>query len=114
MQILRHYLNPKHIEISVQQIAQLLGINPQRILNWQLWHNVLWVHIQGKGGYFVSYRRLKQWLLACKALIYYCPNQICLQRLWKCIEQESQRYTPEAFAYLTAMVRKREKAFSGC
>lgn len=114
MQTLRRYLNPKQFVITLKQIAQLLSINPQRILNWQSWYNVLWVHIQGKGGYFISYRRLQQWLAACSTLIHFCPNQSSLKCLWTCIEQESQRYTPEAFSHLTAMVRKRYRVLSSC
>ena len=107
MQTLRNYVNPKQFAITLEQIAQLLGIPPHRILKWERWYNVLWVHIEGKGGYFISYRRLKQWLAACSALIYFCPNRDSLQRLWECIEKESHRYTYQALSSLAAMVKKR-------
>ena len=112
MRTLRHYINPKQFVVTTKQIAKLLDIDPQRILNWELWRNVLWVHIQGKGGYFVSYRRLQQWLAACRTLIRFCSNKSRLKRIWKCIEKESQRYTSEGFSYLMAMVREREQVLS--
>ena len=113
MQTVRHYINPKQFVITTKQIAKLLDINPQRIIRWEAWHNVLWVHIEGKGGYFVSYRRLEQWLAACSTVIHFCPTLDSLKGLWHCIEKESERYTNEAFSRLTAMVRKRHRALSG-
>ena len=56
MQPLRHRINPKTFVITLRQLAKHLKINQERILNWEKWHNVLWVHIQGLGGYFISYR----------------------------------------------------------
>lgn len=74
MQPLRHRINPKTFVITLRQIAKHLKIPQERILNWEKWHNVLWVHIQGLGGYFVSYRKLEQWIAACRTLMRYCPN----------------------------------------
>ena len=86
----------------------LFVYTPHRIIKWRFWYNVLWVHIEGRGGYFVSYRRLKQWLAACAALIHFCPTRDSLERLWECIEKESHRYTAKAYASLEAMKEKRE------
>ncbi|HEY9637829.1 MAG TPA: hypothetical protein V6D14_30835 [Coleofasciculaceae cyanobacterium] len=58
MQPLRHRINPKIFVITLRQIAKHLKIQQERILNGEKWHNVLWIHIQGLGGYFVSYRKL--------------------------------------------------------
>ena len=107
MQRLRHYINPKQFVITTKQIAKLLGIDPRRIIKWKPWYNVLWVHIEGKGGYFISYRRLKQWLAACSTLIHFCPTVSALKQLWECIENESERYSQTAFYQLTAMVKQR-------
>ena len=65
MQPPRRRINPQTFVITLRQIAKHLKINQERILNWEKWHNVLWVHIQGLGGYFVSYRKLEQWIAAC-------------------------------------------------
>jgi hypothetical protein len=57
-------INPDTFVISLRQIAKHLKINPKRIVNWQkyslccvrlrLWQHVLWVHLEGRGGYFIS------------------------------------------------------------
>lgn len=112
MQSLRYYINPKQFVITVEQIAKLLGIDPQRILNWEAWYNVLWVHIEGVGGRFVSYRRLAQWIAACSTRIRFCRTLDSLKLLWQCIEKESERYTNEAFSQLTAIARKRHRVLS--
>jgi len=81
MQSLRHRINPKTFVITLRQITKYLKINPERILNWEKWHNVLWVHIQGKGGYFVSYRKLEQWITACRSLRKLLPRPANPQRI---------------------------------
>jgi hypothetical protein len=107
MQPLRHRINPKTFVITLRQIAKHLEISQERILNWEKWHNVLWVHIQGKGGYFVSYRKLEQWIAACRTLIRYCPNLNTLDILWQSILQEAQRYTEDALSRLEAIWQQR-------
>jgi hypothetical protein len=118
MQPLRHRINPQTFVITLRQIAKHLKINQERILNWEkyslrcvrlrLWHNVLWVHIQGLGGYFISYRKLEQWIAACRTLIRFCPNLETLNTLWALILQEAERYTEEAIARLKAIWQQRQ------
>ncbi len=84
-----------------------LKITQDRILNWEKWHNVLWVHIKGRGGYFVSYRQLEQWIAACRTLICYCSNLTTLNDLWQSILQEAQRYTEDALSRLEATWQQR-------
>jgi hypothetical protein len=91
MQSLRHRINPQTFVITLKQLAKHLKINPKRILNWEKWHNVLWVHIKGLGGYFISYRKLEQWIAACRTLIRFCRNLEALNALWSLILQEAQR-----------------------
>ena len=110
--MLRRYINPKEFVITTKQIAKLLGIDPRRILNWEKWYNVLWVHIEGKGGHFISYRRLEQWITACRILIHYCPTLDSLESLWLAIEKESQRYTNQALVRITAMWQRKQAIFS--
>ncbi|MFP4101849.1 hypothetical protein [Coleofasciculus sp.] len=107
MQPLRHRINPKTFVITLRQIAKLLNIPQERILNWEKWHNVLWVHIKGIGGYFVSYRKLEQWIAACRALIRCSPRLNALKLLWKSIEREAKRYTEEVFSRLEALWQQR-------
>jgi hypothetical protein len=108
MQPLRHRINPQTFVITLQQIAKYLKINPKRILNWEKWYNVLWVHIEGLGGYFISYRKLEQWIAVCRTLIRFCPNLETLNTLWLLIHQESQRYTKEGFSRLEAIWQQRQ------
>ncbi len=107
MQLLRHRINPQTFVITLRQIAKHLKINQERILNWEKWHNVLWVHIQGLGGYFISYRKLEQWIAACRTLIRFCPTLEALNALWSLILQEAQRYAEEAFSRLEASWQQR-------
>jgi hypothetical protein len=108
MQPLRHRINPQTFVITLKQLAKHLELNSGRILNWEKWHNVLWVHIEGLGGYFVSYRKLEQWISACRTLIRFCPNLEALNVLWSAILQEAQRYTEEAFSRLEAIWQQRQ------
>ncbi|HEY9905884.1 MAG TPA: hypothetical protein V6D43_26190 [Candidatus Sericytochromatia bacterium] len=44
-----------------------------RVSRWEKWVHVLWVHIEGIGGYFISYRQLEQWIAARSTLISFLP-----------------------------------------
>ncbi|MEW5857354.1 MAG: hypothetical protein AB1861_08230 [Cyanobacteriota bacterium] len=112
MQSLRHRINPQTFVITLRQIAKHLKINQERILNWEKWHNVLWVHIEGLGGYFVSYRKLEQWIAACRTLICFCRNVEALNTLWSSILQEAERYTEEALSRLEAIWQQRQAYLS--
>ncbi|WP_349262887.1 hypothetical protein [Allocoleopsis sp.] len=107
MQPLRHRINPHSFVITLRQIAKHLKINQERILNWETWHNILWVHIEGKGGYFVSYRKLEQWIAACRTLIHSCSNLPALDALWSAILLEAQRYTEDALSRIEAIWQQR-------
>jgi hypothetical protein len=107
MQPLRHRINPKTFIVTLRQIAKHLKIRQERILNWEKWHNVLWVHIKGYGGYFISYRQIEQWIAACRTLIRCCPNLSALNALWQAIRQEAQRYTKDALLRLKAIWQQR-------
>ncbi len=112
--LIRRRINPQSFVITLRQIAKHLKINQERILNWEKWHNVLWVHIKGLGGYFVSYRKLEQWIAACRTLIHSCPNLEALNALWSVILQEAQRYTEEALTRLESIWHQRCIYLSSC
>jgi hypothetical protein len=94
---------PQNLRHHPQTNRQTPENQQERILNWEKWHNVLWIHIQGLGGYFVSYRKLEQWIAACRALIRCCPNLNALNTLWQSILQEAQRYPEDALSRLEAI-----------
>ncbi len=104
---LRRRINPKTFVITLRQVAKFLKISQERILNWEKWHNVLWVHIKGIGGYFVSYRQLEQWIAACRALIRFCSSLSALNDLWQSILREEERYGEGAIARLKTMYQQR-------
>jgi hypothetical protein len=112
MQPLRHHINPQTFVITLRQIAKHLKISQERILNWEKWHNILWVHIKGLGSYFISYRKLEQWIAVCRSLIRFCPNLQTLNALWSLIQQESERYSKEALSQLEAIWQQRHAYLS--
>ncbi len=72
------------------------------------------MHIEGLGGYFVSYRKLKQWITACRSLIRFCPDLQTLNALWSLTLQEGERYTKEALSQLEAVWQQRRTYLSNC
>jgi hypothetical protein len=60
------------------------------------------------GGYFISYRKLEQWIAACRTLIRFCRNLEALNAFWSLIVQEAQRYTEEGFSRLEAIWQERK------
>lgn len=114
MQPLRHRINPQTFVITLRQIAKHLKISQERILNWEKWHNVLWLHIKGLGGFFVSYRKLEQWIAACRTLIQFTSNLEALNALWSTILQEADRYTEEAITRLEVIWRHKYTYLLNC
>jgi hypothetical protein len=109
---LRDRINPNTFVISLKQIAKHLKINPKRIINWQKWQHVLWVHLEGRGGYFISYRKLEQWIAACRTLIRGCQNLPTLTTLWTAILKEATRYTQDAITRLQEIWQQRQTTLS--
>jgi hypothetical protein len=107
MNFLRRRINPNNFVITRKQVAKLSQCDPSRILRWERWKYVLWVHIQGWGGYFISYRKLEQWIAACSTLIRSCRNIKELKVVWRAIKKEAKRYTPEALIRLEQIWQQR-------
>jgi len=108
MNVLRHRINPNTFVITRKQLAKYLKIDPSRVWRWEKWKHVLWVHIQGMGGYFISYRQLEQWVAACCTLIRACRDGKALKLIWSAIEREADRYTEEAFSRLSEIHAQRQ------
>ena len=107
MKVLRRRINPETFVITRKQLAKYLKIDPNRVWRWEKWKHVLWVHIQGMGGYFISYRQLEQWVAACCTLIRACREARTLKLIWSAIEREATRYTEEAFSRLSEIHAQR-------
>lgn len=112
MPLLRRRIDPKTFVITARQIAKRLKIDARRILKWEKWQHVVWVHIEGQGGYFISYRTLEQWITACSSLLRFCPNVEALQGLWSAIQQEAKRYTEEGLERLEEVWQQRQAYLS--
>ncbi|HEY9634617.1 MAG TPA: hypothetical protein V6D14_14485 [Coleofasciculaceae cyanobacterium] len=54
MNVLRRRINPETFVITRKQLAKYLKTDSSRVWRWEKWKHVLWVHIQGIGGYFIS------------------------------------------------------------
>jgi hypothetical protein len=108
MNFLRRRINPETFVITRKQLAKYLKTNLSRVWRWEKWTHVLWVHIQGIGGYFISYRKLEQWLAACCTLIRSCRDSKALKLVWSAIEREATRYTEEALTRLSEIHAQRQ------
>jgi hypothetical protein len=58
----------------------------------ECWAYVVFVHRSDKGGQFLSYRRLRQWLNAIACQIQNCSTWQQLQQLWSEIEYEHTKH----------------------
>ena len=113
MNILRDRLNPETFVITRKQLAKYLKIDPSRVWRWEKWKHVLWVHVEGIGGYFISYRQLEQWVAACCTLIRSCQDLKALKLVWSAIKREAERYTQEGIARLSQLHEQRVAQLSG-
>jgi hypothetical protein len=109
MNVLRRRIDPETFVITRKQLAKYLKTDSSRVWRWEKWKHVLWVHIQGRGGYFISYRQLEQWVAACCTLIRACRDVKTLKLVWSAIEREADRYTEEAFNRLSEIHEQRQE-----
>lgn len=114
MTYLRRRIDPKTFVITRKQLAKYLKLDSSKILKWENWTHVLWVHIQGRGGYFVSYRQLQQWVIACCKLIRGCEDNKTLKQVWLALKKEAKRYTEEAIAFLYQLCQQQQVYLSIC
>ncbi len=108
MNALRCRINPETFIITKRQLAKHLKINLNRVWRWEKWAHVLWVHIEGIGGYFISYRKLEQWVAACCTLVRSCRDLKALKLVWSAIEREAERYTQEMLIRLSEIHQQRQ------
>ncbi|MBD2100152.1 hypothetical protein [Leptolyngbya sp. FACHB-261] len=110
MRHLLHLINPRQFEISLSYLATYLGITQDCILRFEQWANVLFVHRKDRGGQFISYRNLIQWLEACVQAIRNSPTHQTLQELGQLLKAETQRFTyaADTLAYLRRLWQQRK------
>ncbi|MEQ9238093.1 hypothetical protein [Coleofasciculus sp. E2-BRE-01] len=92
MTILFRRIKPRTFPITLDMIAQFLGIPKSMIIRAEHWAYVLFVHRRDRGGQFISYRKLKLWLEAITSLI---QKTKTLDELWQLglwIRQECKKF----------------------
>lgn len=82
----------RKFRISIGAIAQALNIPKHLILRFECWEYIVFVHRQDKGGEFISYRKLRQWLNAVAYHIQNCSTCQQLHFLWLAIEEDCQKH----------------------
>ena len=78
--------------ITASAIAQSLKIPKHLIVRVECWAYVIFVHREDKGGQFISYRKLRQWLNAVACQIQNCSTCQQMRSLWFLIEEDCQNY----------------------
>ena len=92
MTILFRRINPPSFSITLDMIAQFLGIPKSQIVRAERWAYVLFVHRRDRGGQFISYRKLKLWLDAITSLIHKTQTLDELWQLGLWIRQECKKF----------------------
>jgi hypothetical protein len=86
-------LQPAHkFRITASCIAQFLKISTHCLLRVECWQYVVFVHRRDKGGQFISYRQLRQWLNAVACQIQNCSTWQQLRQLWLAIEADYKKH----------------------
>ncbi len=78
--------------ITLSSIAKLLKIPKHRIVRIECWAYIIFVHRTDKGGQFISYRTLQNWLNAVAYQIQNCANYQQLDSLWEAIEEDFKKH----------------------
>jgi hypothetical protein len=82
----------KKFRITLYAIARLLKIPKHWIVRIEYWPYVIFVHRTDKGGQFISYRQLRQWLNAVAYQIQNCSTWQQLRSLWLAIEEDCKKH----------------------
>lgn len=78
--------------ITLSDIAKLLRIPKRLIVRVESWTYVIFVHRHDRGGQFISYRKLQQWLNAAACQIQNCSTWQQLRLLWLAIAQDYRKH----------------------
>lgn len=98
--------------ITLTCIAQLLKIPKHLIVRIECWAYVIFVHRTDKGGQFLSYRQLRQWLNAIACHIQNCSSGHKLRQLWNEIEadriQHHKQYDSKSHLFLSEIYSQKK------
>lgn len=85
-------IQPARFIITAKQIARFLGIRQSAVIRVERWAYVLFVHRQGRGGQFISYRKLADWVAAIAQLIQGCATSSQLDDMGVWLYQELKKF----------------------
>ncbi|NEO99028.1 MAG: hypothetical protein F6K58_10180 [Symploca sp. SIO2E9] len=95
----------EQFHISVSDIAQFLKIPEDQIVRIECWKYVLFVHRCDVGGQFISYRKLRQWLIAVAHQIQKCFTLLellnCLREISEDYQKHSKQYNAQHHQFLS-------------
>ncbi len=101
----------KKFRITVGAIARLLKIPKRQIVRVECWAYVVFVHRSDRGGQFISYRQLRQWLNAIACQIQNCSTWQQLRQFWLAIDADwkkhKKQYSDEHYSLLCQIWTKR-------
>ncbi|NER27094.1 MAG: hypothetical protein F6J89_05520 [Symploca sp. SIO1C4] len=91
--------------ISVSDIAQFLNIPEQEIVRVECWKYIVFVHRRDIGGQFISYRKLRQWLIAIAHQIQKCSSLLellkCLREISEDCQKHEKQYNSQHHQFLS-------------
>ena len=93
----------KKFRITLWAIALLLKIPKHLIVRIECWAYVLFVHRSDKGGQFISYRKLQQWINAVAYQIQNCSTSQELRSLWLAIEEDCKKHKNQYYLHSSRM-----------
>ncbi len=88
-------VNAIALRAPAKLIAQYLKSPKHEILRVERWAYVVFVHRKGRGGQFISYRKLQQWLNAVACQIQNCSTWQQLRQLWLAIEEDCKKHNKQ-------------------
>ena len=93
----------KTFHITIEDIAQLLGIPAKMIIRIEKWKYVLFVHRRDIGGQFLSYRRLRNWQHAVAMRIQICCKKEKLEMMWLTIQNDGKKHAKQYRTHLRSL-----------
>ncbi|NEO29094.1 MAG: hypothetical protein F6K36_01260 [Symploca sp. SIO3C6] len=95
----------ENFHISVGEIAQFLNIPEQEIVRVEFWKYIVFVHRRDVGGQFISYRKLRQWLIAIAHQIQKCSSLLellnCLTQISEDFQKHEKQYNSQHHQFLS-------------